>query len=594
MAEFSIPQRVGALLRENPELVGAGPIPGIGVATTIAKNALPSLGDISEAGQYLGATVVPAVGGAVGDFLSGIGSGTDPRKVSEAFAAEDQATEQPLPAGAVQLQAFRPPDETDTPIQTGPKPAASGGGLFGAAPGPAAPAPVTLTQQELAAIQSLPMASQRQQAARALIARKRAMATAGGQGGPGFATTTTTTTTGAAVDPRVAQQLVGEQVALTKEKQRAVEQKAESSGMLSADTERLHKQWQAEHEQYRKTVGEKGDAVHSRFVELDREFDAMRKDLADTKISPLGGFDKTSQALLVVAAALEGGGAAMRRRPSNLGAAIGHAINTDLASQRANLRTKLHGMRLTERQRDQALARYDELENRKRVAAFRAAQLQTAEIATKQKGIDNKFAAAQTALDLRDRLNMFKATMAEKSKARTVTRTTKAPTGGQALAGKLDNSDRTRLDGYDSFLGEFEAYADRLSEQSGEKGLGYWNRAVAVIPGTDENIVNKGQHNIAMALTKAKSGAQATDAERATQLGRVPAMVNDTGQRRAMATDLLSASIAQATKQARDRFSTGNRAAGVAFAQRAQQLVKLKRKLTGPSVDPGSFGGTAQ
>ena len=155
--------------------------------------------------------------------------------------------------------------------------------------------------------------------------------------------------------------------------------------------------------------------------------------------------------------------------------------------------------------------------------------------------------------------------------------------GTGELPGKLDGPDKTRLDGYSSFIAEFPAYWESLKKEGGDYGAGLANRAAAILPGTDESIVEANRGNVAQALVRAKSGAQATDAERAVQMRRIAGLIHGEDQRRKLSSSLIDQQMKQAMNQASDRAKAGNQLAAQAFIDKYRQLQQLKASLV-----PGS------
>lgn len=242
-------------------------------------------------------------------------------------------------------------------------------------------------------------------------------------GGPVYAPMTdrssTTTRQSSALDPAEALRL-GHQLAAADESRQQIERDVVAGregldAQAQAVRARIAKAADAE----RARAGGRATAAESRLRALDAQLDAQRAQLDGSEMQTLATYSTAGKVMLGLAAAMEGFSASQQRRPSNVGQLLQLALTQDMQIQRGNLQRNLERLGATERQRDDAMARWKEAEGTRRASAERGMALQLADLAARGKTLDDRMDYARAASEMAARSVQQRAAMSEAGRAKT-------------------------------------------------------------------------------------------------------------------------------------------------------------------------------
>lgn len=397
---------------------------------------------------------------------------------------------------------------------------------------------------------------------------------------------TTTTSESGALSRAQSEGLIAESGALAGEEIAGKKAAGAAQDAQLAKISAIQGEWAAEQQRYVDTIGARGDAAQKRFQELDAELEQLKKEHKGKDFETLQGYDTTSKALLIIAAGFEGTAAALAGRPSNTGKIIGAAIDRDMRRQRLNLLNRLSAMRLTERQRGQALARWDQTRDEKRLGVARLAQMQLAEAGTGSKRLETRLATADAVISIKKHALGTKAALQEKGRGKTRTVTQRGLVGGGPAAakdaGKVSKDDETAMQNIDDAADAFEnSLKATRRESKGGVFAGLKNVAESKVPGSSEATALGVQEQYVMRVVKAMSGAQATDAERDMVRKGAPNFSDDRVELGRKTGFAFNPMIAKIERMAARRARTGNFAAARELAKKARDLREKKKRILG-------------
>lgn len=263
-------------------------------------------------------------------------------------------------------------------------------------------------------------------------------------GGPVYAPVTdrssTTTRQSSALDPAEALRL-GQQLAAADESRQQIERDVASGrDALDAQAQAVRGRVAQAADAERARAGGRATAAESRLRALDAQLDAQRAQLDGTEMQTLATFSTAGKVMLGLAAALEGFSASQQRRPNNVGQLLQLALNQDMQIQRGNLQRNLERLGATERQRDDAMARWKEAEGARRASAERGMAMQLADLAARGKTLDDRMDYARAASEMAARSVQQRAALSEAGRAKTTSssssQTQMVHVGGDGAAGR--------------------------------------------------------------------------------------------------------------------------------------------------------------
>ncbi len=425
-----------------------------------------------------------------------------------------------------------------------------------------------------------------------------------GQGGGAAAGPSTATATSSSwqrqsseLDPAVAREMAGKLAAAEAARQQSEREVIAGRDQLDAQARAIRGRLASAADQERQRAGGRATATEQRLRGLDAQLDRMRGELDGQEMQTLGTFSTTGKIMLGLAAALEGFTASQQKRPSNVGAMLQLALNQDSQIQRMNLQRNLERLGATERQRDDALARWRESEAERRQTAERGIALQLGDLAARSKSLDDRMDYATAASEFASRSIKAQVELSAAGRDKTTSSGTKqtAPAGGRGgsggAAGGGGPSEKVEalVANATGAAKQIESYARQLSKQ-GVAASGHIEEIKAKMfpSGKDAQLDNQAE---ALALTALKDpSAPKLNAKVAAALVKtVPTDAHSVADRRRMIGDIYATKLAPiesrlemaiASRNIPDAMTLG-KAREQIIASRNAALVALSRKPSG-------------
>lgn len=382
-------------------------------------------------------------------------------------------------------------------------------------------------------------------------------------GGPVYAPMTdrssTTTRQSSALDPAEALRL-GQQLAAADESRQQIERDVASGrDALDAQAQAVRSRLAQAADAERARAGGRATAAESRLRALDAQLDAQRAQLDGTEMQTLATYSTAGKVMLGLAAALEGFSASQQKRPSNVGQLLQLALNQDMQIQRANLQRNLERLGATERQRDDAMARWKEAEGTRRASAERGMAMQLADLAARGKTLDDRMDYARAASEMAARSVQQRAAISEAGRAKTTSssssQTHQVQVGGTGSAGgkgaEISDDVIKITQGVASVPVSINSYLSQLAKFK----EGTWAGGIASVmasPEGERRKVNATAREVAMSAVRLPGTGPVDRLEGEANLSRVP-QVTDSPERRRM---LTAAMYDKFTAQLRERIKT--------------------------------------
>lgn len=382
-------------------------------------------------------------------------------------------------------------------------------------------------------------------------------------GGPVYAPVTdrssTTTRQSSALDPAEALRL-GQQLAAADESRKQIERDVASGrDALDAQAQAVRSRVAQAADAERARAGGRATAAESRLRALDAQLDAQRAQLDGTEMQTLATFSTAGKVMLGLAAALEGFSASQQRRPSNVGQLLQLALNQDMQIQRGNLQRNLERLGATERQRDDAMARWKEAEGTRRASAERGMAMQLADLAARGKTLDDRMDYARAASEMTARSVQQRAALSEAGRAKTTSssssQTQMAQVGGAGAAGgkgaeisadviKITQGVASVPVSINSYLGQLSKFKEGTWAGGAASGI--------VSPAGERKKVDATAREVAMSAVRLPGTGPVDKLEGEANLSRVPQVTDSIPRRRMLA----SAMYDKFASQLKERIKT--------------------------------------
>ncbi len=381
-------------------------------------------------------------------------------------------------------------------------------------------------------------------------------------GGPVYAPMTdrssTTTRQSSALDPAEALRL-GQQLAAADESRQQIERDVASGREgLDAQAQAVRGRVAQAADAERARAGGRATAAESRLRALDAQLDAQRAQLDGSEMQTLATYSTAGKVMLGLAAALEGFVAGQQKRPSNVGQLLQLALNQDMQIQRGNLQRNLERLGATERQRDDAMARWKEAEGTRRASAERGMAMQLADLAARGKTLDDRMDYARAASEMAARSVQQRAALSEAGRAKTTSssssQTQQVQVGGaKPGAASQDVSDDVIkiTQGVASVPVSINSYLGQLAKFK----EGTWAGGVGsglVSPAGERSKVDATAREVAMSAVRLPGTGPVDKLEGQANLSRVPQVTDSVERRRMLAANMYD----KFTSQLKERIKT--------------------------------------